>query len=114
MDTTETQAVNTVVLAGRLAAAALERTLPSGDVITTFRLTVERPAGERGRVDSIDCATDRARVRRTVLRAAAGDVLHVEGALRRRFWRGPAGLASRYEVRVHTARVVITAARRSA
>jgi single-strand DNA-binding protein len=110
----QTEPINAVVLRGRLGDGVLQRTLPSGDEITTFRLIVDRPAGERGRVDSIDCASERARVRRTLERAGPGDVLHVEGELRRRFWRGPGGVASRYEVRVLSARVIVSAARRSA
>ena len=107
-------AINRIELQGRLADVAIERTLPSGDVITSFRLTVDRPKGERGRVDSIECATDRARVRRTLQRASPGDIVHVDGELRRRFWRSPSGPASRYEVRVHSARIVLNSGQRSA
>jgi single-strand DNA-binding protein len=111
LDATQT---NLVFLRGRLAAGVDDRTLPSGDVITGFRLTVDRPAGEPGKVDSLDCATVRSRVRRTLQRATPGDVIEVEGSLRRRFWRGPAGLASRYEVRVETARLVNSGRRNGA
>jgi single-strand DNA-binding protein len=114
MSNTEYEPANAVVLCGRLAEGAVERTLPSGDVLLSFRLTVDRPEDEPGRVDSIDCATDRTRVRRTVERAVPGDVLRVEGSLRRRFWRSAGGLASRYEVRVTSARAVVSAGRRSA
>jgi single-strand DNA-binding protein len=96
---------NRVYLRGRLAAEATLRTLPSGDELCAFRLTVPRPPGERVRVDSLDCATVRARVRATIGRAVPGDELEVAGSLRRRFWRGPTGLASRYEVAVDTARI---------
>lgn len=112
MDTTDNALTNRVYLRGRLAADVEERTLPSGDVIAGFRLTVDRPPGEPGKVDSLDCAALRPRVQRTLQRATPGDILEVEGSLRRRFWRGPAGLASRYEVRVETARLV-SAGRRS-
>lgn len=96
---------NVVLLRGRLAADPVLRTLPSGDELCAFRLTVARPPGERVRVDSIDCAATAARVRRTLLRAVPGDVLEIRGGLRRRFWRSPAGLASRYEVVADAARV---------
>jgi single-strand DNA-binding protein len=97
--------VNRVYLRGKLAAEAVPRTLPSGDELCVFRLTVDRPEGERVRVDSLDCATVKARVRQTVSRARPGDELEVSGSLRRRFWRGAGGLASRYEVAVVAARV---------
>lgn len=96
---------NRVYLRGRLGATAQLRVLPSGDELCQFRLTVDRPPGERGRVDCLECASLRARVRRTVARAEPGDELEVTGSLRRRFWRGASGPASRYEVSVETARV---------
>lgn len=89
---------NEVFLRGRLAAAAEFRELPSGDVLAVFRVTVSRPAGDRARVDSIECASVRPRVHRSLERADAGDEIEVLGALHRRFWRSPAGLASRYAV----------------
>ncbi len=92
--------LNTVHLRGRLATTPTPRELPSGDELWAFRLTVARPPGERGRVDSIDCSTTRARVQRVLERAAPGDTVEATGALRRRFWRGATGLASRYEVEV--------------
>lgn len=92
--------LNTVHLRGRLASPPSPRELPSGDELWAFRLTVARPSGERGRVDSIDCSTTRARVQRVLERASLGDTVDVTGALRRRFWRGASGLASRYEVEV--------------
>jgi single-strand DNA-binding protein len=106
----ETAQRNEVCLSGRLAAAAEERALPSGDVLVSFRVVVARPAGRAPRrersptVDTIDCVVWRASVRRTVLGWAAGDVVEVTGALRRRFWRSGAGAASRTEVEVLRAR----------
>jgi single-strand DNA-binding protein len=97
---------NEVFLRGRLADGAEVRTLPSGDELCVFRMTVPRPPGERARVDSIDCSTSGARVRRTVLAAEPGQVVEIRGSLRRRFWRGGAGLASRYEVQVASAKVI--------
>jgi single-strand DNA-binding protein len=96
---------NEVFLRGRLAAEPELRTLPSGDQLCSFRLIVSRPPGERARVDSIDCAATAAGVRRKVLGAQPGQILEVTGSLHRRFWRGAAGLASRYEVQVTAARV---------
>jgi single-strand DNA-binding protein len=102
----ETTARNEVLLVGRLAGAPEERDLPSGDVITTFRLVVDRTGSRRpatGRqitLDPIDCVGWTASTRRAAGTLRAGDVLEITGALRRRFWRGPNGPASRYEVEV--------------
>jgi single-strand DNA-binding protein len=81
------------------------RDLPSGDVLAVFRLTVARPPGERARVDSIECATVKSRVQKTLTRASAGDELEVMGSPHRRFWRTPSGPASRYAVDVDTVRL---------
>jgi single-strand DNA-binding protein len=97
---------NWVFLRGRLAEEPVARELPSGDVLTVFRLTVSRPSNERGRVDSLECSTVKARARRSLERADAGDQLEVTGSLRRRFWRTPAGAASRYAVDVETVKVL--------
>jgi single-strand DNA-binding protein len=96
---------NQVFLRGRLAATPVVRELPSGDELCSFRLTVPRAPGGRVRVDSLDCCTTRLRVRRTVERADPGDEFEVTGSLHRRFWRSPAGLASRYEFDVASARI---------
>ena len=97
---------NEVVLVGRVAAAAEERELPSGDVVTTFRVVVDRPpdqrvtTGRRVGIDTLDCAAWSAGVRRTARSLGAGDVVALQGALRRRFWRAGAGAVSRCEVEV--------------
>lgn len=104
-ETDDTRVANEVFLRGRLAAEPDERTLPSGDELVAFRLSVPRPPGEKVRVDSIDCATMSPRVRRCLERAEPGAELEVTGALRRRFWRSAAGLGSRYEVLVSSARL---------
>lgn len=100
---------NVVYLRGRLAADPVEKVLPSGDVLLSFRLTVDRPATRHAttskvRVDSLECVVVRAGLRRAVARAAPGDELEVEGSLQRRFWRGPAGATSRYAVAVDAVR----------
>ena len=102
--------VNEVVLVGRVAAPAEQREMPSGDVMTTFRLVVDRPPrklpeGVRPTtVDTLDCVVWTAGLRRTVGSWQAGDVVRVEGAVRRRFWRAGVGAASRCEVEVAKAR----------
>ena len=96
---------NEVVLVGRLADPAEERELPSGDALVTWRLVVARAPGRRPpegvrapTVDTLDCVAWPAGLRRTAKGLQEGDVVEVEGALRRRFWRAGAGTASRYEV----------------
>lgn len=89
-------------LRGRWTAAA-ERELPSGDELVTSRLVVGR-AGPG--VDTIDCAIWPSTLRRRALAVPEGTVVEVDGSLRRRFWRTPAGAASRYEVEVSALRRV--------
>jgi single-strand DNA-binding protein len=101
---------NEVVLWGRLAAAAEERELPSGDVIVTMRVVVPRrggparpraatpPGPRRPTVDTIDVVCWTAATRRAALRLGAGEAIEIEGALRRRFFGGAVGRQSRYEV----------------
>ncbi len=99
---------NEVHLRGRVGAPAQERVLPSGDLIVTFRVVVARPrvrgasAGEpgtvRATVDTLDVVCWGAAPRRTAGRLEAGDVVEVEGALRRRFFGVAGGRQSRYEV----------------
>lgn len=98
---------NEVRLTGRVSAAPEERVLPSGDRLWTFRLVVERgrPVG-RQTVDTLDCAAWSGRTRRSVAGWRPGDVVQVEGALRRRFYRAGGATASRVEVEVVAARVI--------
>ena len=114
----EISACNEVALVGRVSAPAEERTLPSGDVLSSWRLVVDRPPSRRVlpegarpvTVDTIDCVAWTGGVRRAAGSLAAGDLVRVEGALRRRFWRAGAAAASRYEVEVTTAKRLVRAA----
>lgn len=91
--------VNEVRLIGRLSAPVEERELPSGDTLWTWRLIVDRPAREAGaKVDTIDCVTHSAAIGQRSAAWQAGQALEVSGRLRRRFFRGANGPASRYEV----------------
>ncbi len=101
--------VNEVVLQGRLAAMAERRELPSGDVLLSFRVIIDRAAtrnDRRRRVDTIDCVAWSARTQRSVRGWGAGDLVRVEGALRRHFRRSDTGPVSRVEVEVRRARRV--------
>lgn len=103
---------NTVALRGRLTSAPLERELPSGDVILTFRLTMPRvrtamTTRSAQRSDWVDCVAWNGRIRRSIARWRVGDQVQVEGALRRRFFRTGSGASTRVEVEVLTARRII-------
>jgi single-strand DNA-binding protein len=105
-DSESEQADNQVMLVGRVTSGPEERVLPSGDRVVSFRISVPRgrtplAKGSRQRADWVDCVTASARCRRSALRWAVGDVVEVEGVLRRRFLRGtgPAG-TTRLEVEV--------------
>ena len=109
------EAVNEVRLVGRVSGAPEQRVLPSGDAVWTLRLVVRRPTGgrqarNRQSVDTLDCAVWGGRARRSVASWAAGDVVEVRGALRRRFFRAGGAPASRVEVEVAAARLIRRAA----
>lgn len=102
------ETVNEVRLVGRLSGEPAVRVLPSGDELTVWRLVVDRAPDKHvpraPSVDTIDCVAHRPNIQRMAMRWAAGDTLEVQGALRRRFWRGAGGTASRCEVEVSAAK----------
>lgn len=101
--------LNEVRLIGRLGNAVDERELPSGTLLTSFSLIVERTGREihgRTKIDTIACHTTRSSVASRVLRGRPGETVELAGALRRRFWRGGSGLASATEVEVVRLRIV--------
>ena len=95
---------NTVTLVGRVSTTPEQRDLPSGDVLVTLRVVVDRPP-ERGQtrraVDVIDVACWTKRTQRSAGSLAPDDGVRVEGSLRRRFFGTAGGRASRYEVEAH-------------
>ena len=105
------ETANVVRLVGRVTQPADERTLPSGDTVTNFRVVVPRgPRATRPGSDSLACSVWTARVRRTVDRWGVGDWVELEGAVRSRFYRGPAGPSSIVEVEVSRAKLIRRAA----
>ena len=88
--------LNDCLLRGRVSAAATDRELPSGEHVVEFRLIVTR--AEREGVDTLDIAAWSAKSRRTALSLKPGEWVEVSGAVRRRFWQGSAGLASRWQI----------------
>lgn len=99
--------LNAVQLVGRLADATVLRPLPSGDMLLTFRVVVDREpvrSETRRRVDALDCVAWSARVQRSVAGWSPGDLVQLEGQLRRRFRRADTGPVSKVEVEVVRAR----------
>ena len=88
-DTEHPGADNRVLLRGRVADVAEQRTLPSGDEIVSFRLIVDRSAAAKRRsrqlVDTFDCSAWTSRLRTKALRLQPGDRVEVSGELRRLF-----------------------------
>jgi single-strand DNA-binding protein len=105
----QADATNVVRLRGKVSTAPEERELPSGTRIVTLRLSIGRQpspmtSGSRQTTDWVDCSAWGGKVRRTVTGWQTGDVVEVEGALRRRFSRSEAGTSTRLEVEVLGAR----------
>lgn len=87
---------NRVELVGRISSPAEEKTLPSGDVLVEFRMIIDRD--DREGVDTLDVATWNASLRKRALSLEAEQWIGVKGVLRRRFWKTPTGVASRWQV----------------
>ena len=103
---------NEVRLLGRLSAAPATVELPSGDVLMTFRISVQR-ASPRGRgtssgqrIDSVPCTAWAPRLRRSIATWRAGDLVEVEGAVRCRFYQAGGATRSRVEVEASAARIM--------
>jgi single-strand DNA-binding protein len=99
---------NDVVLRGRMSAPAELRTLPSGATLVAFRLVVRRPEPRASgqSVDVLACVTFDRSLQRRAAAWQPGDVVEVEGALQRRFWRTGGGTASVCEVNCRRGRKV--------
>jgi single-strand DNA-binding protein len=88
--------LNDLLLRGRVSAQAIEKELPSGDKVVEFRLIVSRI--ERGGVDTLDIAAWSSKMRRSALTLKEGEWIEISGSIHRRFWSGPTGVASRWQV----------------
>ena len=88
--------LNDLLLRGRVSAVATTKELPSGDKVVEFRLIVTRE--NREGVDTLDIAAWSAKSRKTALSLTPDEWVEISGALHRRFWQSPAGLASRWQV----------------
>ncbi|MDA0567808.1 single-stranded DNA-binding protein [Streptomonospora sp. S1-112] len=92
---------NEVVVAGRITAEPAVRELPSGDRLTSWRVSIARPASEQRpnqSSDPITCVSFQTAIERDTRDWRIGDTVQVSGALRRRFWRSAKGAASVVEI----------------
>ena len=91
-----TLALNDVLLRGRVSTLATEKILPSGDKVVEFRIVIAR-SDETG-FDAIDISAWNSKVRRSASSLKAEEWVEVSGSIKRRFWRGATGLASRWQI----------------
>lgn len=96
---------NLVSLCGRVSSAPVERSLPSGDGIVTLRVVLAREkspmsAKSRQASDWVDCVAWGGRAKRVVSRWRLDDIVEIDGALRRRFFRAEGRTSTRVEVEV--------------
>jgi single-strand DNA-binding protein len=96
----EDYSVNDVLLRGKVSGNSTEKELPSGDHVVEFRIVVKRV--DRDGVDTLDIAAWSGKTRRTGLSLKPEEWVEIQGSIRRRFWRGVAGLASRWQVEAST------------
>lgn len=96
---------NHVQLTGRLGANLSERALPSGDALLAFHIVVDRERPKTAtKVDAVPCHVTTKALIAKLGKFEPGDVIAIEGSLRRRFWRTPQGIGSAVEV--HATKVV--------
>lgn len=88
--------LNDLLLRGRVSAVATTKELPSGDKVVEFRLIITRESREG--VDTLDIAAWSAKSRKLALSLAPDEWVEISGAIHRRFWQSPGGLASRWQV----------------
>lgn len=92
---------NSVLLVGRVTSEAEDIELPSGETLVRFRIVVPRDKPTtKATVDTADCVTFKAVSQRKARTLAIGDIVEINGELRRRFWKTGAGVASRVEVEI--------------
>jgi single-strand DNA-binding protein len=94
------QPKNEVLLVGRVTSSAVEKLLPSGDRVVEFRVVIgrDKSRGSKKEVDSLDIAAWTSKTRKAALSLKIDTWVEIKGSVRRRFWRAPTGLASRWQV----------------
>lgn len=100
VEESEDYSLNEVLLRGRISGQPVEKELPSGDKVVEFRIVIPRKTREG--VDTLDIAAWSARTRRMGLTLKSQEWVEISGAIRRRFWQGAGGLASRWQVEAST------------
>lgn len=98
----EFEPCNEVYLVGRVSSTPVEKVMPSGDKVVEFRIVIARAKsrGSKQEVDTLDIAAWSARARKSALSLTIESWVELDGAVRRRFWQAPTGLASRWQVEV--------------
>jgi single-strand DNA-binding protein len=99
-DQLEFEPCNEVYLVGRVSSVPVEKIMPSGDKVVEFRLVIAREKSRTGKreVDTLDIAAWSSKVRKSALSLKLDTWIELDGAVRRRFWQAPGGLASRWQV----------------
>jgi single-strand DNA-binding protein len=99
-DQLEFEPCNEVYLVGRVSSVPIEKIMPSGDKVVEFRLVIAREKSRTGKreVDTLDIAAWSSKVRKSALSLKLDTWIELDGAVRRRFWQAPGGLASRWQV----------------
>ena len=99
-DQLEFEPCNEVYLVGRVSSVPIEKIMPSGDKVVEFRLVIAREKSRTGKreVDTLDIAAWSSKVRKSALTLKLDTWIELDGAVRRRFWQAPGGLASRWQV----------------
>ena len=105
---------NHVEVRGRLSTDPVDRELPSGTPIVSFRLVIPRTTtvmtrGSNQRSDWVDCTAWSAAARRRATGWHVGDTVEVVGALRRRHYRAGEVSGSRVDVEMLGGRLVARA-----
>ena len=105
---------NHVEVRGRLSTDPVDRELPSGTPIVSFRLVIPRTTtvmtrGSNQRSDWVDCTAWSAAARRRASGWNVGDTVEVVGALRRRHYRAGEVSGSRVEIEMLGGRLVTRA-----
>ena len=88
--------LNDLLLRGRVSAPATSKELPSGEKVVEFRLIITRT--EREGVDTLDIAAWSAKSRKIALTLEGDEWVEISGAIHRRFWQSPTGVASRWQI----------------
>jgi len=88
--------LNDLLLRGRVSAPATSKELPSGDKVVEFRLIITRT--EREGVDTLDIAAWSTKSRKIALTLEGDEWVEISGAIHRRFWQSPTGVASRWQI----------------